>query len=123
MEAMSSFATEMTYGGAAGGGKSHLERVLSILWCLEIPGLQYYLFRRQFSDLVKSYIEGPTGYTELLGPLLAEGDAQSVAKEIRFPNGSKIYLCHCQHEKDVTNFGSFEFHVLDIAEAGSLPRS
>ena len=120
MEALGSPATELAYGGAAGGGKSHLERCISTIWCMDIPGLQYYLFRRQFSDLVKSYIEGPTGYLALLGPLLKEGDVESVAKEIRFPNGSKIYLCHCQHEKDVTNFGSFEFHVLDIAEAGEF---
>lgn len=120
MEAFGAFSTELLYGGSAGGGKSHLERVLSISWCLNIPGLQYYLFRRQYSDLQRSYIEGPTGYLALLGPLLKDGDVQSVAKEIRFPNGSKIYLCHCQYEKDVTNFGSFEFHVLNIAEAGEF---
>lgn len=56
----------------------------------------------------------------MLEPLISEGQAESVAKEIRFPNGSKIYLCHCQHEKDVFGFGSFEFHVLNIAEGGEF---
>lgn len=120
MEAFTSPATERLYGGAAGGGKSHLERVESIALCLDIPGLQYYLFRRNFADLVKSYIEGPSGYRAMLSPLISEGQADSVAKEIRFPNGSKIYLCHCQHEKDVFGFGSFEFHVLNIAEGGEF---
>lgn len=106
LEALKSFATERLYGGAAGGGKSHLERVESITLALAIPGLQYFLFRRNFQDLIKSYIEGPTGYEQLLGPLLHDPDvkdAEIVAKEIRFPkqkiNGnefqSKIYLCHC----------------------------
>lgn len=120
LKALLSPANEWLYGGAAGSGKSHLERVASIVWCLDIPGLQYYIFRRHFADLIKSYVEGPTGYEAMLGDLIREGDVESVAKEIRFPNGSKIYLCHCQHEKDVFNFQSFEFHVLNIAEAGQF---
>jgi len=118
--AFNSFATERLYGGAAGGGKSHLERVEAIVLCLEIPGLQYFLFRRSFADLKLSYIEGPTGFNALLGELIHEGAVESVAKEVRFPNGSKIHLCHCQYEKDVFAFGSFEFHVLNIAEAGEF---
>lgn len=120
MLAFTSPATERLYGGAAGGGKSHLERVESIALCLDIPGLQYYLFRRSYQDLIKSYVEGPTGYRAMLGELIHEGQVEAVAKEIRFPNESKIYLCHCQYEKDVFGFGSFEFHVLNIAEAGEF---
>ena len=39
-EAFDSEATEIMYGGAAGGGKSHLMRMSAITWCAEIPGLQ-----------------------------------------------------------------------------------
>lgn len=120
MEAFLSPATERLYGGAAGGGKSHFERVESTTLCLDVPGLQYFLFRRNYQDLIKSYVEGPTGYRAMLSELIHEGEVESVAKEIRFPNGSKIFLCHCQHEKDVFGFGSFEFHVLNIAEAGEF---
>lgn len=120
LEALESVSTERLYGGSAGGGKSHLERVESITLCLEVPGLQYFLFRRNFQDLQKSYVQGPNGYNALLGELIRDGSVDSVAKEIRFPNGSTIYLCHCQHEKDVFGFNSFEFHVLNIAEAGEF---
>lgn len=118
--AFGSIAQERLYGGAAGGGKSHLERVEAIVLCLEIAGLNYFLFRRSFADLKLSYIEGPTGFNALLGELIHDGAVESVAKEVRFPNGSKIFLCHCNHEKDVFTFGSFEFHVLNIAEAGEF---
>lgn len=37
--AYESIATEILYGGAAGGGKSHLMRVAAIMWCANIPGL------------------------------------------------------------------------------------
>lgn len=117
-QALESVATELLWGGAAGGGKSHLERIASLLWCLECPGLSYYLFRREYSDLIKSYVEGPTGYLQLLSEL--KGVAEYVGKEIRFTNGSKIFLSHCQHEKDVFAYNSTEFHVLNIAEAGEF---
>lgn len=118
LAALTSQATELLWGGAAGGGKSHLERIAALVWCSEIPGLQYYLFRREYSDLIKSYVEGPTGFLALIAQLGKR--VQLVGKELRFENGSKIYLCHAQHEKDVFAYNSVEFHVLNIAEAGEF---
>ena len=59
--AYESAATEILYGGAAGGGKSFFMRAAAILWCSMIPGLQVYLFRRIYDDLVKNHIEGSKG--------------------------------------------------------------
>ena len=38
--ALDSPAFETLYGGAAGGGKSHLLRAAAICWCAAVPGLQ-----------------------------------------------------------------------------------
>src|SRR5919107_575300 len=65
--AFQSEATEILYGGAAGGGKSHLMRIAAIVWCVAIPGLQVYLFRRKYKELLKNHMEGPTGFPQLLG--------------------------------------------------------
>ena len=46
--ALNSSATEILYGGAAGGGKSHLLRVAAIVYSIQIPGLQTYIFRRTY---------------------------------------------------------------------------
>ena len=109
-------ATEVLYGGAAGGGKSHLIRAAAVMWCGMIPGLQVYLFRRLRDDLVKNHIEGPQGLRALLQPWARDGLCDIVEDEIRFWNGSKIYLCHCKDEKDRFKYLGAEIHVLLIDE-------
>lgn len=109
-------ATEVLYGGAAGGGKSHLMRIAAVVWCAMIPGLQVYLFRRLRDDLVKNHVEGPKGLRLLLAPWVTAGFATIVEDEIRFWNGSKIYLCHCKDEKDRFKYLGAEIHVLLMDE-------
>lgn len=127
LEALESPATELLYGGAAGPGKSHLARVAAIAWALAIPGLQIFFFRRLYDDLIKNHVEGPTGFRSMLAALINARDRRSsltagrlcevVEGEIRFWNGSKIFLCHCQHEKDLIKYQGPEFHVLFLEEA------
>lgn len=110
-------ATEILFGGAAGGGKSHLMRVASIVWAAEIPGLQLYLFRRTYSDLQKNHMEGPTSYYALLEEWMQQKFAKIVGSDtVTFWNGSKIFLNHCQHEKDRFNYLGAEMHVLLMDE-------
>jgi hypothetical protein len=117
LELRDSPATEILYGGAAGGGKSHALRCLAILWAWAFPGLQVYLFRRISEDLVKNHVEGAKGFRALLAPWVEEGFVEIVEGEIRFKfNGSRIYLCHCHEEKDRFKYQGAEIHVLLIDE-------
>lgn len=91
-------------------------RVAAITWCAQIAGLQVYLFRRIKDDLVKNHIEGPKGLRMLLAPWVNAGFVEIIEEEIRFWNGSKIYLCHCKDEKDRWKYLGAEIHVLLIDE-------
>ncbi len=124
--ALSTDATEVGYGGAAGGGKSHLGRVSASYYSYLIPGLQTYLFRRTNNELVKNHMMGPTGFPALLTEWEQGGFIEIIKNEIRFANGpgkdpfklgSKIFLCHCQHEKDVFSWLGPEMHYLIIEQA------
>lgn len=114
--AFASEANEILYGGAAGGGKSFLMRSAAVIWCAEIAGLQVYLFRRIHEDLIKNHMEGPNGFRSMLAPWVDAGFVKVIENEIRFWNGSKIYLCHCQHEKDRYKYQGAEIHVLLMDE-------
>jgi hypothetical protein len=91
-------------------------RIAAIMWCSNIPGLQVYLFRRIRDDLVKNHMEGPKGFRATLAPWVADGWCDIVEDEIRFWNGSKIYLCHCKDEKDIYKYQGAEIHVLLLDE-------
>lgn len=116
--AFESEATEILYGGAAGGGKSHLFRRAAITWCRWVAGLQVYIFRRTFPDLFKNHMEGPGSFPVLLADALVRKEARIdwSKNQIRFANGSVIHLCHCQHDKSVYNYQGAEIHVLIIDE-------
>lgn len=114
--AFTSLATELLFGGSAGPGKSHLLRLASINWCLEIRGLQVYLFRRVEDDLLRNHMEGPKGFRNLLADLVNEGVCSIVETEIRFENGSRIYLCHCKDEAHRYKYHGAEVHVLLMDE-------
>lgn len=91
-------------------------RVAAIAWCLQIPGLQVYLFRRTYPDLIANHMSGPSSFPMMLAEFIVRKKCEIVADEVRFSNGSKIKLCHCQHEKDVTKYQGAEIHVLLIDE-------
>ncbi|MGV3707988.1 MAG: terminase [Gemmatimonas sp.] len=122
-DAFESVATEKLYGGAAYGGKSYLFRRLAIAFARWVPGIQIYLFRRQFGDLFKNHMEGPTGFPAMLSEAIESGEArilQGEFKQIRFAHkgapDSVIHLCHCQHEQNVYKYQGADIHILLVDE-------
>lgn len=115
---LESEANEILYGGAAGGGKSHLIRVCSIILCKMIPGFNFYLFRRKSNDLKLNHLYGAGGYYALLNQEIENKKARIYEQNnvVKFSNGSKIFLCHCQYEKDMYNYQGAEIHGLGIDE-------
>lgn len=112
-------ARQILYGGAAMGGKSYAIRWDAIMFCLQNPGCQAYLFRRTSGELEDNHILGPQGVVaELEGLGLGGYSWQRRAWE--FSNGSRLSFCYCEREADVTRYQGAEMHWVGIDEATHL---
>lgn len=126
-KALTTEANEILYGGAAGGGKSWLMRIATILYGLYIPGLQMYLFRRKYKDLMSNHMVGPSGYQAMLQPWVDAGKVQINLSDYRidfFHEGkspAQLYLRHIQHDKDMYNYLGTEIHFCGIDETTLFP--
>lgn len=88
-------------------------RFEALIWCLRVPGIQVYLFRRTYPELEKNHIlpalqQFPNDSRVLT---YKKGD-----KRWEFTNGSMLHFCHCQYEQDVFQYQGAEIHLLLIDE-------
>jgi hypothetical protein len=125
-------ATELLFGGATEGGKSHFIRVFLIAACLAVPGLQCVLIRKKYDDILKNHVEGPTGFKTLLGPLIKRGRVKVTEDSVRFHHKIKdesgelidtwsvIAFQHCQDERQFDSAQGVEKHVLVVDEATQI---
>lgn len=121
IQAINTEATELLFGGATSGGKSHLVRVALITWCCAIEGLQCILIRKGAEDVKMNHIEGPTGFKALLGPLIDAGVVRVTEDAVRWvKTGSLITLQHCQDERKITSAQGVEKHVVVVDEATQI---
>ena len=116
--AFNTTATEILYGGAVGGGKSYYLRVSAIRWCLNIEGIQVYLFRRTLPDLRDNHLRGPSSFHVMLSDMVLNGHCKykTVENEFEFKNGSVLHLCYCDSENDVEKYRGAEIHILLMDE-------
>jgi ribosomal protein L31 len=106
---------------------SFLMRVASIIWAMECPGIQIYLFRLTRKELDDNHMVGSGGYYDLLANAVNSKFVKinGSKHEIQFRNGpygtfmngSVIHLCHCQHEDDKYLYQGAEMAVLMIDES------
>lgn len=108
--------TEIGYGGARGGGKSHwLLAQIGVDDCQRAPGIKALILRKvgksnveNFEDLRQRLLMGlPHKYAQNRGTLT-------------FANGSFIVLGHFQAEKDIDKYLGLEYDVIGVEEATTL---
>ena len=112
-------ATEILYGGAAGGGKSFLIRAAAIVYCMSIPGLHVYIFRRTFKELISNHLYTAGGFQELLSEFIDKKLVKFNKSEYvyEWANGSRIQLAHAQWEADIYNYQGAQIPFLIVDEA------
>lgn len=107
------------YGGARGGGKSFVARILIILLALKYNGIQILILRRTFPELRENHIIP-------LRRLLKSDDLdkseriavwKSADKVFEFPNGSRVVMGYCDGEMDVLQFQGQSYDVIFMEEA------
>ena len=103
---------EALYGGSAGGGKSDLLLMGALQYVTE-PDYAALLLRRTYPQLSL-----PGGLLPRSKEWLKPTDAHwsGDLKEWRFPNGAVVAFGHIQHDDDIYNYQSSEFHYVGFDE-------
>lgn len=114
-------ATEVMFGGASEGGKSHAIRMAAILWCTMIPGLQVLILRKFYADVVGNHMQGENNFHDMLRPWVEKKLVRVTENEVKFLfNGSFIKLGQCRTEEDFQKAQGIGKHVLFWDEATQI---
>lgn len=104
------------YGGAKGGGKTHVVRYKAILMALNYPGIKILIVRATYGQLNENF-------TFPMQTILAKTGLarwKDNDKSFCFENGSRIKLGFCDKEADGQNYIGLEYDVVFIDEATQL---
>ena len=104
-------ATEVLFGGAAGGGKSYGQIVDALLYALRYPTSKQLILRRTFAELDKSLIR--TALSLYPRELFSFNFSSHTGK---FKNGSCIDFGYCATEGDVYQYQSAEYDCIRFDE-------
>lgn len=117
LQFIQSDADKVLFGGAAGGGKSHIQ-VLDALRCaLQYPGSRQIIFRRTYKELEGSIIQSAIK----LYPYGIYKYASS-SHRMTFYNGSVIEFGYCATYNDVHQYQSQEFDIMRFDELTHFTR-
>lgn len=104
-------ATEVLFGGAAGGGKSYGQLVDAMRFALRYPGSKQLVLRRTYAELEKSLIRVSLSlFPREIYSYNATGHVG------RFKNGSLLDFGYCAGENDVFQYQSAEYDVIRFDE-------
>ncbi len=105
------------YGGARGGGKSHVSRIKMSLLALNYPGIQILLLRRTLQELRENHVLQLQKLLKTNIPDKRIATYKESTKEFLFPNGSRIKLGYCDNENDVLQYQGQAYEVIVLEEA------
>lgn len=108
--------TELGYGGARGGGKSHwLLAQMGADDCQRVPGLKCLLLRKVGKANIEHFEDARQKVFKYL-----PHEFSAFKGILTFPNGSRIIAGHFQNESDVDAYLGLEYDVIGIEEATTL---
>lgn len=109
-------ATQIFYGGAAGGAKSHGIRMDGLIACLQNPGCKAYLFRKTMPEIDDNHV------TPLKSMFIPSDVAEfhETRKSLVFKNGSMLRFCFSEDDATIHKFQGAEMHWLGVDEAALM---
>lgn len=116
-EAMKAKTRYVAFGGARGGGKSHMVRQKAVLMAQRFPGIRIIIIRRTYQELLDNHIEP---LRDIIGEAAAYNKSE---KRFKFPNGSRIIFGYCDHEDDVRQYQGKEYDIVFVDEATQLTQT
>lgn len=103
------------YGGARGGGKSHILRIKAVGGALRYPGIKILILRRSFTDLERTLID------PLVALVPPELGAYNASRHLlQMGNGSQIRFGHFHDQSDAAQYQGQEYDWIFIDEATQL---
>ena len=111
-------ADEIFLGGSLGGGKTMYIVLQALKWGLEHKNLNVFIFRQSFEELKKSVIPE---FIDICPTSLFRYKASERVGIL--PNGSRIFFCYLENEKDLMRYQSTNMEVLIIDECTHIPES